>query len=183
MLDLLHLHKFFLGQHIKPGDTVADFTMGNGHDTLYLSQSVGENGHVYAFDIQKQALENTEALLKSSNAPENWTLILDSHSNCANYIKKPIKAGMFNLGWLPGADKQITTRRETTLEAVENAITLLDRDAILLVAVYPGHPEGRLEGEMLTEYFSTLSRYKICATKIQIVNSSESPFFFVLETK
>lgn len=183
MLDLLQLHKMFLTAHIKEGDIVADFTMGNGHDTLWLSQTVGEGGHVYAFDIQPQALRNTEALLRAENAPRNWTLVLDSHANCAKYIEAPIKAGMFNLGWLPGADKHITTRRESTLAAVEAAISLLGKDAVLLVAVYPGHPEGRLEGEMLTEYFASISRFKLCATKVRIVNSPDSPFFFVLETK
>ena len=91
---------------------------------------------------------------------------------------------MFNLGYLPGSGKkEITTKRETTLGAVQAAIRLLDSDGILLIAVYPGHEEGKLEGEMLEAYFSEISRYKLCITKVKIVNSPTSPFFFIIETK
>ena len=41
------------------GDIVIDATMGNGHDTHFLAELVGESGHVYAFDIQEAALMNT----------------------------------------------------------------------------------------------------------------------------
>jgi hypothetical protein len=90
---------------------------------------------------------------------------------------------MFNLGWLPGGNKAITTLRETTLPALETAISLMDKDAVLTVAVYPGHEEGTLEGIAVEEYFASLSRFKVCCTKIKIVNSPTSPFFFVIETK
>jgi hypothetical protein len=122
-------------------------------------------------------------LLKAENAPDNVTLILDSHHNAANYIGEPICVGMFNLGWLPGGDKSITTLRETTLPAIEAAIDLLDRDAILNVAVYPGHAEGDAEGKMICEYLAGISRHKVCATKVNILNSPTSPYFIVIETK
>ena len=66
MIDLLTVEKQFIESHIKEGGTVVDFTMGNGHDTLWLSNKVGENGKVYAFDIQKAALESAEKLLSES---------------------------------------------------------------------------------------------------------------------
>ena len=183
MIDLLDLHKQFILTHIKEGDVVVDFTMGNGHDTEFLSKTVGESGHVYAFDIQQSAVDSTAKNLKAAGCPDNYTLICDSHHNVKNYVKGPIKAGMFNLGWLPGGDKTITTMRETTMPAVEAAIELLDADAILNIAVYPGHPEGDLEGKMLEEYFESLSRFKVCVTKVKIINSATSPYFFMIETK
>ncbi len=183
MLDLLSLQKYFILNHLKEGDTAVDFTMGNGHDTEFLSRTVGESGRVYAFDIQADAVASTAKNLKEWGAPENYTLICDSHHNAKNYVKEPFKAGMFNLGWLPGGNKSITTLRETTLPALASAIELMDRDAVLTVAVYPGHEEGTLEGIEVEEYFSSLSRFKVCCTKIKIVNSPTSPFFFVIETK
>ncbi|MBQ7591107.1 MAG: class I SAM-dependent methyltransferase [Clostridia bacterium] len=183
MIDLLSLHKQFILTHLRPGDVCADFTMGNGHDTEFLSKTVGPGGHVYAFDIQSSAVESTRARLESSGCPDNYTLIRASHHLAAEYIKVPIKAGMFNLGWLPGGDKSITTMRETTLPAVAAAVSLMDRDAVLTVAVYPGHPEGDAEGVMLDEYFSGLSRHSYCATKVKIVNSPLSPYFFLIESK
>lgn len=184
MVDLLSLQKYFILRHLGEGDRACDFTMGNGHDTAFLSKTVGEKGSVTAFDIQPKALESTAKNLREWGCPENWHLICQSHHLAPEYVKEPIKAGMFNLGYMPGSgNKALTTMRETTLPAVENALSLLGRDAILMVAVYPGHPEGRLEGEELQKYFSTLSRYKLCIAKFEMLNSPDSPYFMIAETK
>ena len=183
MIDLLDLQKHFILTHLKEGDIAVDFTMGNGHDTEFLSRTVGERGHVYAFDVQEMALASTKKHLSEVGCPENYTLILDSHHNVKKYVDTKIKAGMFNLGYLPGSDKSVTTMRETTLPAIEAAIDLMDRDAIILVAVYPGHAEGEAEGKMICEYLASLSRYKVCATRINILNSPTSPFFIIIENK
>ena len=184
MLDLMALEKAFLNKHLRVGGTAVDFTMGNGHDTAFLAHAVGSEGRVFAVDIHEKALLSTAETLRAEGCPDNCTLICDSHSNVLSYVKGPICAGVFNLGYLPGGmNKQVTTQRPTTMEAVKAAISLLDRDAGLLIAVYPGHEEGRLEGEMLTEYLSTLDRKRICVGCFRIVNSPTSPFFFTVETK
>lgn len=184
MTDLLTLQKSFILAHIKEGDTCADFTMGNGHDTAFLSKAVGENGRVFAFDIQPGALVSTKKTLECEGCPNNYVLINDSHHNAKNYIDTKIKAGMFNLGYMPGSgNKSLTTKRETTLPAVKGAIDMLDSGGIVLVAVYPGHEEGYLEGIMLEEYFKTISRFEMSVSKFQIVNSPTSPYFFIIEKK
>ena len=183
MINLLEIEKNFLIPHIKKGGVAVDFTMGNGHDTLWLSEAMGEGGKVYAFDIQPQALESSRRLLEAENAPKNYTLILDSHSNVMDYVSEKICVGMFNLGFLPGGDKSITTKRETTMVAIRAAIDLLDDDGALLIAVYPGHAEGTIEGELIEEELSKLNRKELCASKFKIVNSPTSPFFFVIEKK
>ena len=183
MIDLLELHKYFILKHLRPGDVAVDFTMGNGHDTEFLSKTVCPEGFVYAFDIQEQALASTQEHLVKSGCPDNYQLILDSHSNVKKYVDVPFRAGMFNLGWLPGGDKSITTLRETTLPAIRDAISLMDKDAILNIAVYPGHEEGDAEGQMILDYLKGISRHRICATLVKIINSPTSPFFIVVETK
>ena len=181
MVDLKELHKYFVLQHLKEGEVAVDFTMGNGNDTLFLSNAVGKDGRVYAFDIQEAALKSTRARLVSENAPENYTLICASHHRVKEFVKEPIKAGMFNLGYLPGAAHSVTTLRETTMAAVQAAIELLLPDGVLIIAVYPGHEEGSLEGDMLREYFKTTSRFKICPSEFRILNSPSSPYFFLVE--
>ena len=182
MVDLKGLHKQFILEHLDEGEVAADLTMGNGGDTAFLSKTVGERGRVYAFDIQELAIESTKKRLLEEDCPDNTVLICDSHHKAKEYIKEPIKAGMFNLGYLPGSGaKHITTMRKTTMAAVEAAIELLLPDGVLIVAIYPGHEEGELEGEMLREYFKTLSRFKICASEFRILNSPTSPYFFLLE--
>ncbi len=183
MLRLLDLQKQLILSHLGVGDTAVDFTMGNGHDTEFLSKTVGEKGKIYAFDIQSAAVESTRANLKAAGCPENYTLIQDSHHHVKNYVEGPIKAGMFNLGYLPGGDKSITTMRETTMPAIEAAISLLGRDSILCIAVYPGHEEGDAEGKMVSEYLSSLNRFVYSVAQIRIINSPTSPFFMVVETK
>ena len=182
MIDLLALEKTLISPHIKAGGTAVDFTMGNGHDTLWLSRAVGDDGKVYAFDIQKQALESTSALLESEGA-KNCTLILDSHSNVKKHVSGQICAGLFNLGFLPGGDKSITTLAETTLPAIKDGIDLLCDDGALLVAVYPGHAEGTREGELIEQMLAEYDRRKICCSKFRIINSPTSPFFFLIEKK
>ncbi len=184
MVDLLELQKSFILAHLGEGDTAVDFTMGNGGDTAFLSETVGESGRVYAFDIQEEALLSTEAHLRALGRPENYTLIHASHHRVREFVEGPIKAGMFNLGYLPRSGrKEVTTMRETTMPAVEAAVSLLAPDGILLVAVYPGHEEGRLEGEMLKSYFATLDRRRICVSCFRIVNSPTSPYFYIVETR
>ena len=183
MINLLEVEKNFLIPHIKKGGVAVDFTMGNGHDTLWLSEAVGEEGKVYAFDIQPQALESSRGLLERENAPKNYTLILDSHSSVKKYVSEKICIGMFNLGFLPGGDKSITTKRDTTMIAIEAAIDLLDADGALLIAVYPGHEEGAIEGNLIADFLASLDRKQLCACKFKIVNSPTSPFFFLVEKR
>lgn len=181
-VELTELHKQLILRHLSEGDVAVDFTMGNGNDTLFLSKTVGKEGKVYAFDVQKEALVSTRAHLEANGAPENYTLICASHHRVKEFVSEPIKAGMFNLGYLPRSGKKtVTTMRETTLPAVVAALELLAPDGVLIVAIYPGHEEGALEGEMLREYFSTLSKYRICPSEFRILNSPTSPYFFLVE--
>ena len=46
-----HLAADYMKRTIREGDTVVDATMGNGKDTLFLAELVGETGHVHAVDV------------------------------------------------------------------------------------------------------------------------------------
>ncbi|MBQ7010422.1 MAG: hypothetical protein IJN63_01850 [Clostridia bacterium] len=184
MIDLLELQKSFIDRHLHAGDTAVDFTMGNGYDTAFLADRVGAFGKVYAFDIQQKAVDSTKNRLTDLGLYDRCTLILDSHSNADKYVEGCFKAGMFNLGWLPGSgDKSITTRRETTLPAIRFAISRIASDGILLIAIYPGHPEGDAEGKEVCDYLSTLDRRVFCVTQVKILNSPTSPYFMIVEKK
>lgn len=184
MIDLLDLQKSFIDRHLHPGGIAVDFTMGNGYDTAFLADRVGENGKVFAFDIQQKALDSTRARLESLGLADRCTLILDSHSNAEKYVDGQFNAGMFNLGWLPGSgDKSVTTKRETTLPAVRYAVSHLAADGILLIAIYPGHEEGDAEGKEVCDYLSSLDRRVLCVTQVKILNSPSSPYFMIIEKK
>lgn len=137
--------KRIIDDYLKEGMTAVDATMGNGHDTLYLCERVGQTGRVIAFDVQKQALINTEARLLEAGMRERAKLILDSHENMDAYLDGNPDLIMFNLGWLPGTPHETTTRVETTLRAVNKALGLLKKGGLMTVCVYPGHEEGMRE--------------------------------------
>lgn len=45
---------------LKEGDIAVDATIENGNDTVFLAEIVGQSGKVYAFDIQQDAVKNTQ---------------------------------------------------------------------------------------------------------------------------
>lgn len=93
----------------------------------------------------------------------------------------PIDGGMFNLGYLPRGDKSITTLRPTTLEAIQKALSMLKKDGVLVVAVYPGHPEGELEGRMVQSFASRLDKYYFNVILYRYINHPGSAFLFAFE--
>ena len=181
MISLRELEKTLLAEHIGNGNVVADFTVGNGNDTLWLAKRVGEHGTVYGFDIQKQAVNNTIKLLEDNGVSDRCRIICDSHHNMLNYIDQKLDAGVFNLGFLPGGDKGITTLRETTIPAIKTAISLINPGGCLLIAIYPGHEEGRLEGELVCEMLSSYEQKHLSAYRFNVLNASTSPYFIFIE--
>ena len=102
-------------------------------------------GRVYAFDVQPEAVQRTRALLEKERVAERATLFCKGHEQMAQFVTEPVDAVMFNLGWLPGAEHGVTTRTETTLKAVDAALSILKPEGLLTVCVYPGHDEGARE--------------------------------------
>ena len=143
------------------GDEVVDATAGNGHDTLELARLVGETGRVYAFDIQQAAIDQTRRRLSRHGLLERVTLQLCGHEHLLERLapecQGKIAAVMFNLGYLPGGDKQRVTRAATTVPAMEQAARCLRPGGILTVIAYPGHPGGSDELDAVTEWFENQS--------------------------
>lgn len=152
-----------LRQAVQPGDTAVDATMGNGHDTLFLCQLVGEAGRVYAFDVQAQAVENTRLRLREAGVESRARLFLLGHERMAEQVEGPVSAVVFNLGWLPGGDHAVTTHWETTHAAIESAFALLRPMGVAVICAYPGHAEGDRERAALTDLLSALppQRYNV----------------------
>ena len=146
----------YMAQVLRPGDLAVDATMGNGYDTERLAKLVGPDGHVIAFDIQEQAVENTRQRLKAAGLIDRVTLIRDSHANMAAYVDRPPRLVAFNLGFLPGGDKQVTTLLDSTLTAVQAAMELLAPGGMLLICCYPGHEEGQRELDALRNLFAAV---------------------------
>ena len=177
-----HLAADYMIRTIREGDTVVDATMGNGKDTLFLCDLVGETGHVYAFDVQAEAVERTRERVREAGFEDRTTLFLAGHETMAEHIKAPVQAVMFNLGWLPGAQHIVTTKTDTTIKAVQAALELIVPGGIVTVCVYPGHEEGTRELEALKEYVSGLSVRTFNVLYHSFVNaSSQTPQLFLIQ--
>jgi hypothetical protein len=148
IIDLSH---HLLKTNITRSDTVVDATMGQGHDTLFLAQLAH---HVYAFDVQPMALDITQKRLIEHNI-NNVTLIHDSHECIRSYIPS-YKGVVFNLGYLPGHEKNIITTPTTTINALKSVIPALSACGFILVVCYPGHEGGAEETAAVRLFFSQL---------------------------
>lgn len=151
------LAQLLVGRVLQLGDQVVDATAGNGHDTLYLARRVGEQGRVYAFDIQEEAILHTAARLRAEGFENRVVLIRAGHERLKEFVPPGIKAVMFNLGYLPGGDHQIITHPDTTVAALEQAADLLAPGGLVTVVVYRGHEGGEEEGRAVLRYVESLN--------------------------
>ncbi len=180
-----------VGQYIKEGDTVIDATMGNGHDTLALAKLVGPKGSVIAFDVQPQALDNTRTLLESEGvtlcdaAREHGVrLILDTNANLRQYVGgSGVAAVLFNLGYLPGGDKSVTTTKEETMTAVSAALDVVKPGGLVCAVLYSGHEQGAEEKAALLEWAKELSSKEYHVAYISMWNQKKCPPEILLITK
>lgn len=152
-----HIASSIFDQVVQPGDQVVDATLGTGQDCLQLAQLVGEGGRVYGFDVQEVALQRTRERLQQHGVAERAQLFLISHEHLADYVPPGIRLAAFNLGWLPGSDKQVSTRVDSTLKALGSALTLLAPLGLMVVCIYPGHPEGKREQAAILDWAAKLS--------------------------
>lgn len=169
-----------LRDHVSANDIVIDATCGNGHDTLLLASLVGPNGHVYAFDVQEQAINHTKAKLQDGNY-ENATFVLDSHDKLNKWIRPDhqgsIAAAIFNLGYLPGSDKEIITKASSTISAVELLLQYIQKGGLIILVVYHGHDGGTEEKDALVSFVCELNQKDYAVLRYEFINQVNAPPF------
>ncbi|TKD68007.1 class I SAM-dependent methyltransferase [Pseudalkalibacillus hwajinpoensis] len=185
---ILPFTKQLLSDVLSEGGVAIDGTCGNGHDTLFLAKSVGKTGKVYGFDIQKDALESTYQRLSEAEQSSQVILNHASHATVKDVIDPEdigkVSAVIFNLGYLPGGDKSIVTKPAETLQAVTDMLTLLRSGGLVILVVYPGHPEGKVESELVTNYTAELSQSEYQVLKYQFINQiNEPPYILAISKK
>ena len=169
------LAKNLITRVVSKNDIVIDATVGNGNDTLFLCELVGAEGKVFGFDIQDKALTKTKKKLAERDMLSRVELINTGHENLKEYVNTPVSAIMFNLGYLPGNDHKITTKSDTTLTAIKQGIDLLEKNGVMTIAIYPGHPEGFEEKERLLEFLTTIDQKEANVLKMEFINQRNNP--------
>lgn len=194
MLKQLEMAHWMLKDIIKTNDVVVDATMGNGYDTQFLAE-LGAN--VYAFDVQEEALNATEkrlddAGIKNQIFEKNLSnlltepsvnLVLSGHETLSEYVKEPIKAAIFNLGYLPKTDKSVVTRADTTLTALDALTNQLVVGGRIAIMIYYGHEGGMEEKDAVIKWTSNLPQKDWEVTSYAPLNQIHTPPILVLIEK
>lgn len=178
MYKTYELAHILIKEHVKDNDLVVDATCGNGFDTLFLSKLV-PNGKVLAYDIQETAIRNSKTLTKDCNNIEFFLTSFENInvSNCS--------CVMFNLGYLPNGDKNITTTKDQTINGISNLVNSFDvnPDMVIFIIAYPGHDNGFIESNAIDEYIKTLDSKLYLATTFKPVNQVNAPYLITINKK
>jgi len=168
---------------IEEGDICVDATAGNGNDTEYLCRLVGEDGKVYAFDIQEQALERTKERLEKNNLSAE--LVLAGHEKMADYVqeKGEVSCIVFNFGYLPGGDHNLATKAETSIVAIQSALELLKVGGALCLCIYSGGDSGYGERDAILSFLKELDSKKYLVITMEYYNRPNDPPMPVLVKK
>lgn len=174
--DVSNIYHSMIDSFIKEGNIAIDATLGNGYDADYLSSRFQK---VYAFDIQQVAVKNY-----NTKQNLNVTAICDSHENFKDYINEEVDCIIYNLGYLPGESKNITTETSSTLKSISVGLELLNNNGLMFIALYSGHEEGKKEKEAVLEYCSNLPKNKYGVLYQQFINRHKNPpSLLVIEKK
>ncbi|WP_138420304.1 class I SAM-dependent methyltransferase [Aquibacillus sediminis] len=162
------------------GETVIDGTCGKGNDTIFLSHIVGKEGHVLAFDIQSEAITHTKQRITEEGI-SNVTLIQEDHqylgSHLSDHLKNHIGGAIFNLGYLPGSDKSVITKPESTIAAVDTITDYLKPGGVLVLVVYHGHHGGDIERDALLEHLHRYDQKQYQVLQYRFINQKNNPPF------
>ena len=194
MLKQLEMAHWMLKDIINTNDVVVDATMGNGYDTQFLAE-LGAN--VYAFDVQEEALNATEkrlddAGIKNQIFEKNLSnlltepsvnLVLSGHEKLSEYVKEPIKAAIFNLGYLQKTDKSVVTKADTTLTALDALTNQLVVGGRIAIMIYYGHEGGMEEKDAVIKWTSSLPQKDWEVTSYAPLNQIHTPPILVLIEK
>jgi hypothetical protein len=90
---------------------------------------------------------------------------------------------MFNLGYLPGENHELTTESAETLCALEVAATLLKPGGVLSVICYPGHPAGAAEAVEVEAWITALTANGWRIAKYSAIGTRRPAPFLLLAGK
>lgn len=174
------LHEY-LEKTVQSEDVVVDATAGNGNDTLFLRELVGEKGHVYAFDIQREALDNTAALLRKKGCENRVTLLLENYKDMNMFVPFGVAAIIFNLGYLPKGNHHVVSTPEDTIKGITTGMDLLKSGGMLFVAAYWGHENGEKEKNAIEEMVKNPLYKGWGMYQISVPNREKAPCLFIME--
>ena len=163
--NALTLAHSFLSSHVKPGDLCIDATAGRGRDTVFLCRLVGDSGRVLAYDIQKDAVHETAALLEKDHLSHIGQVFQKSHDRMTEDAEPETVRG----------DHNVFTHAETSIRAIEQGLKLLAPDGVMSLSIYYGKENGTDERDALLSYLSSIDPKTATVLVGNFVNRKNNP--------
>lgn len=176
VLDFAHV---LIREALRPGDVAVDATLGNGHDTAALCRAVGDEGRIFGFDVQAEAIEETERRLSELSVSPEIDLLQVGHEEMDEHLP-PVTHGRvgaitFNLGYLPGSASSLTTTPDTTIPALRSAVKMLRPGGVVTVVIYTGHEGGTAEADAVDAWATNLPQRDVQVLSYEFVNQKNDP--------
>lgn len=178
MMDLMQGVEFshwLFNNYLENNNILIDATCGNGKDTLFFAKTLDSQGKIYAFDIQKEAIKNTKNRIEEKEFNINIEYINDGHENIDKYVDENVNGIIYNLGFLPGSEKNIKTEKETTITSLNKSLDILANGGLIVVVIYSEHEGGSEEKKAVLDFASNLNYKKYNVLHYHFINQKKTP--------
>ncbi|MCP3762434.1 methyltransferase domain-containing protein [Domibacillus sp. A3M-37] len=176
---ILPFARLLIQKTVSDKNYFVDATAGNGHDTLFLANLAGGDGHVFAFDVQHRAIENTTVRLQNAGIADRASLFHAGHEQAQTLIPESyhgkLNAAIFNLGCLPKGDKSIITKPDTTIDAVHQLFQMIKPGGLIVLVIYLGHDGGADERDAVVQYAASLDQQTAHVMQYGFINQMNTP--------
>ena len=82
---------------------------------------------------------------------------------------------VFNFGYLPGGDHKIATKAESSVEAIRQGLTLLEKNGMMSLCIYSGGDSGFEERDRILAYLKGLDSRKYLVIMSSYYNRPNNP--------
>lgn len=167
---------------------IVDMTCGNGNDTLYVAQGALTGAHIYALDIQEQAILATKDKIRRGLERNDVSLSYhkSSHDEWLASGEAPTEIDLMvgNLGYLPKGDHSIMTNPCSTIKAIQLGMERLSQCGLITIVAYPGTEWGLLEMEALESFLRTIPQEKFqCSHWGPMNQKNQPPQLFIIRKR
>ncbi|MDL2310928.1 class I SAM-dependent methyltransferase, partial [Peptostreptococcaceae bacterium OttesenSCG-928-C18] len=170
---------YYINKFYNKDIVAVDMTVGNGNDLYNIAKVVNKESELFGFDIADTAIENSKIKLNEFK-DFNITLVLDNHISIRKHIKDNIDLAIYNLGFLPGGNKKITTNYLDVIKSLEVLLKQLNPEGLIIITFYPGHESGLEESVKVEEYLKTLNQKEYNILKYDFINQINNPPYVVI---
>lgn len=186
-LDLAHS---YWKKSLESGDIAIDATCGNGYDTLLLAHLIFDRieqkpGQLIALDRQRAAIDATRARLQAifpEEVMQHICMLEQCHSSFPSHLTpESVALIVYNLGYLPGGNKSLTTHRSTTLQSLKAALPLIKPKGCISITCYPGHEEGLYEENTVKEFAAALDPRAWSSCYHSWLNRNRAPSLLIIQ--